>query len=107
MAYAFATYPKFRKRRLQETDHPLGVAYIEVSVFEPDSHEHLPCGLSALRLARMIVGRRGSRIAPTRVYKKLHTEVAVLRISIRGLSVNVCIVGKPEVRAEQRVVQEG
>ena len=41
------------------------------------------------------MGRRGSRIALTRVYKKLHTEVAVLRISIRGLGDNFCIVGYP------------
>src|SRR5258708_5427470 len=28
MTNAFATYPKLRERRLQETDHPLGVVYI-------------------------------------------------------------------------------
>src|SRR5229473_331710 len=41
MTYAFATYPKFRKRRLQETDHPFGVTYIKVCMFKPNSHEHL------------------------------------------------------------------
>src|SRR5260370_21750845 len=37
-ALAFAAHSKLRKRRLQETDHPLDVTYSNVRVFEPNSH---------------------------------------------------------------------
>src|ERR1035441_3151797 len=35
---AFAAHSKFRKRRLQETDHARDVAHAEVRMFQPDSH---------------------------------------------------------------------
>src|SRR5713101_5176244 len=37
-AFAFAAHSKLRKRRLQESDHPLDVTYREVGMFKPDSH---------------------------------------------------------------------
>ena len=52
------------------------------------------------------MGRRGSRIALTRGYKKLHTEVAVLRLSIRGLGDNFRIVGKNEAACAADAARE-
>src|SRR6201997_1664234 len=39
---AFAAHLEFRKRRLQELDHPIDVAHNEIRMFEPNSHRPPP-----------------------------------------------------------------
>src|SRR5579864_8028838 len=41
----FATHSKFRKRRLQKTDHRLHVTHAKVCMFKPDSHGTPPMRL--------------------------------------------------------------
>src|SRR5580700_1532482 len=41
-ALAFAAHLEFRKRSLQESDHPIDVAHNEIRMFEPNSHRPPP-----------------------------------------------------------------
>src|ERR1700688_2110860 len=40
--FAFAAHPEFRKRSLQESDHPIDVTHGEIRMFEPNSHRPPP-----------------------------------------------------------------
>src|SRR5712692_3541980 len=52
LTYAFAPHFEFRKRGLQETDHPLDITYSEVRMFKPDSHCTPPMRLTLVQADR-------------------------------------------------------